>query len=268
MHESSFQKAVALRQGYLAGLEATPLKVLDIGSAVVADGHPSNRQVMANPAWTYTGLDIEAGSNVDLVVAEPYDWAEVPDASVDVVTCSQVFEHTSFFWLTIQEIGRVLKPRGVLFLIAPGGGPLHRYPVDCWRFYDDGFPALAEWASLSVVEARVQWLPVYPKGNMWRDAAAVLQRPERTPDEELAIARRYALAKASLVGEHVLARAPVAAPEPSAIPVLADRGILAAEERRLAESRGTLALKLDLVGKHLRSIRKALTLPLDRQADA
>ncbi|MCX7328493.1 MAG: hypothetical protein NTW00_10335 [Hyphomicrobiales bacterium] len=35
-------------------------------------------------------LDIEAGPNVDMVVAEPNDWREVADASFDIVACSQV----------------------------------------------------------------------------------------------------------------------------------------------------------------------------------
>jgi hypothetical protein len=49
--------------------------------------------------------------------------------------------------------------------------------VDCWRFYDDGLPALAKWADLDVLDAQVQWRPVHGKGDMWRDAAIVLQRP-------------------------------------------------------------------------------------------
>ncbi len=190
MHDSAFEKARVLRAAYLAPYEASRLTVLDVGSAVVADGHRSNREAMTNPNWTYVGLDIEAAPNVDVVVAEPYDWREVADASVDVVTCSQVFEHTEFFWVTILEIGRILKPNGIAIVIAPGSGPLHRYPQDCWRFYDDGLPALAKWGGLSVVESRVQWSPVYPKGSQWRDAAIVLQRPVRSQPEEARIARR------------------------------------------------------------------------------
>jgi hypothetical protein len=97
MHDSAFEKAQVFRRAYLGAYEDAALTVLDVGSAVVAEGHRSNRQAFENPRWRYRGLDIEAGLNVDVVVADPYDWREVESASVDVVACSQVLEHTEFF---------------------------------------------------------------------------------------------------------------------------------------------------------------------------
>ena len=88
--------------------------------------------------WEYSGLDVEKGPNVDIVVENPYDW-EIPDSSYDVVISGQAFEHIEFFWLTFLEMARVLKPQGLIILIAPSRGPQHRYPVDCWRFYPDGY---------------------------------------------------------------------------------------------------------------------------------
>lgn len=262
MHESAYEKACLIREAYLAPYEQTVLTVLDIGSAVVADGHRSNREAMANPNWRYVGLDIEPGPNVDVAVAEPYDWREVADASVDVVTCSQVFEHTEFFWLTILEIGRVLKPNGVAFIVAPGAGPLHRYPLDCWRFYDDGLPALARWADLAVVEARVQWRPVYPKGNMWRDAAILLQRPVRDAKAEAAVARKTRLAKAAWLGTPVPAREPkVEIPATSVLAPLPSRSALKQREEQHLARRGAFGLKLSLIGQHLRAIRRVLGTP-------
>lgn len=262
MHDSAFEKARVLRAAYLAPYEASPLTVLDVGSAVVADGHRSNREAMTNPNWTYVGLDIEAAPNVDVVVAEPYDWREVADASVDVVTCSQVFEHTEFFWVTILEIGRILKPNGIAIVIAPGSGPLHRYPQDCWRFYDDGLPALAKWGGLNVVESRVQWSPVYPKGSQWRDAAIVLQRPVRSQPEEARIARRTRLVKSAWLGALAETGDDFAAPPaPSIITPLTDKGALAAREAAYLAERGGLGLKLSLIGGHLRAIRRILGTP-------
>src|SRR5918995_6209208 len=94
MHDSAFEKAQVFRRSYLAPYEDAALTVLDVGSAIVAEGHRSNRQAFENPHWRYRGLDIEAGPNVDVVVADPYDWREVESASADVVACSQVLEHT------------------------------------------------------------------------------------------------------------------------------------------------------------------------------
>ncbi|MGL4975131.1 MAG: methyltransferase domain-containing protein, partial [Bosea sp. (in: a-proteobacteria)] len=200
MHFASLEKTRLFRRTYLAPYEDQPLKILDVGSAVVVEAHASNRQATSNPNWQNIGMDIESGINVDVVVSEPYDWSEIADASIDVVTCSQVFEHTEFFWISILEIARVLKPNGLAFIVAPSTGLLHRYPVDCWRFFDDGLPALAKWAMLDNVDARVQWQPVYGKGDFWRDAAIVLQRPVRTLEDEQAFAFRCQSAKAALFG--------------------------------------------------------------------
>jgi SAM-dependent methyltransferase len=258
MHDSAFEKAQVFRRAYLAPYEDAPLIVLDVGSAVVAEGHRSNRQAFENPGWRYRGLDIEAAPNVDVVVADPYDWREVESASADVVACSQVLEHTEFFWVTILEIARVLRPNGLAFIIAPGSGPLHRYPVDCWRFYDDGLPALARWADLSVLESAVQWRPVYRRGNQWRDAAIVLQRPVRTPDEEAKAAAKNRLVKAAHAGIETAAGVEARLPDPSAIAPARGLGALAAHEEALAAAKSPLAYKVSLAGAHLRAIRRLL----------
>ncbi len=51
MHQSAFRKAQLLRRSLLAPFEGEALSVLDVGSAVVADGHMSNREAFANPNW-------------------------------------------------------------------------------------------------------------------------------------------------------------------------------------------------------------------------
>jgi SAM-dependent methyltransferase len=208
-----------------------------------------------------SGLDIEPGPNVDLVVADPYDWREVPDASVDVVLCSQVFEHTEFVWLTILEIARVLRPSGLAFIVAPGAGPLHRYPVDCWRFYDDGLPALARWAELSMLEARVQWRPAYRRGNQWRDAAIILQRPIRSDSEEARAAMRARLVKAAHAGVEPAPAAPSPAPMPGPIRPASGVGALAAHENALIVARWPLAYRIGLAAAHLRTVRRLFTTP-------
>lgn len=86
----AFRKAQLFRRTVLAPFENQALDVLEFGSAVVAGGHASNREAFANPHWCHVELDIEAGPNVDMVVAEPNDWREVADASFDIVACSQV----------------------------------------------------------------------------------------------------------------------------------------------------------------------------------
>jgi hypothetical protein len=267
MHDSALDKLRTFRSAYLSSVEAAALSVLDVGSAVASPGHDSNRSVMRNDAWTLRGLDIAAGENVDVVVAEPYDWREVPTGTIDVVTCSQVFEHAEYFWITMMEISRVLKVHGVAFINAPGSGPLHRYPVDCWRFYDDAFPALARYAGLDLLESQVQWAPAYRKGLQWRDATAIMQRPVRTAGEEQAMAWRIAGAKLSAKAEiaHETLMAVAAPPLPAAVSAIGPLQGQAALERRAAtllEATSTLSHKLFLIRRELRSIGEIVTRPL------
>jgi SAM-dependent methyltransferase len=93
----------------------------------------------------YTGVDCAAGQGVDVVLDDPYR-LPFPDASLDVVVSSSVFEHSEMFWLLFVEIIRVLRPSGLFYLNVPSNGLFHRYPVDCWRFYPDSGRALVSWA--------------------------------------------------------------------------------------------------------------------------
>lgn len=200
MHPSSLDKLAVFRSSYLAPYENQSLEILDVGSATF-HGQAVNKGLLSNPKWNYRGLDMIEGPNVDVCVTEAYDWREVPTASVDVVVCSQVFEHARYVWITASEIARVLKPRGLAFIIAPSGGQVHRYPDDCWRFYPDGLPALMDYAGLNTIEAHRQHLPVYRKGNHWRDALVVAQKPERSTEEEQLALYKNALAKAALLAK-------------------------------------------------------------------
>ena len=266
MHLSALDKARVFRSAYLRDVETIPLAVLDVGSAIVDPTQHSNRDVMTNPIWTLTGLDIEPGLNVEIVVADPYDWQEVASGSVDVVTCSEVFEHAEYFWVTILEIARVLRPNGLAFITSPSSGPLHRFPVDCWRFYDDGLPAVARYGGFRILEAQVQWMPVYRKGVQWRDASIVLQKP--MPNETAARAQELKEWAAKLILKEALTASDFAEPPasgstaPSAIGPLEGRGAFAAREAELGRTISAWGQKAHLVQRHLREIARIIRSPL------
>ncbi len=160
---------------HLSDRRGHALKVLDVGGANI---NGSYRDVFDDPAWTYVALDVEPSEAVDVVPKRPWRWQDVPARSYDVVVSGQAFEHVLFPWVTMLEIRRVLRPGGLLCLVAPSTGPEHRYPQDCWRFYRDGLVALASWADMAVVDARVhadgaRWPDDSPQ---WNDAVLVAQR--------------------------------------------------------------------------------------------
>ena len=177
MHQSSYDKMAAFCRDYLAARQDESLTIVDLGSH---DINGSYRPLFARPRWRYLGLDLAPGENVDVVLRDPYSWRELASRSADVVVCGQTFEHTEFFWETMLEIARILKPRGLCCIIAPSGGPEHRFPLDCWRFFADGLYALARYADLEVIEARTQWedRPEYDfESNKWHESILIARKP-------------------------------------------------------------------------------------------
>lgn len=121
--------------------------VLEVGSRII-NGSPRCFFTGA-----YVGLDMIDGPGVDVVAMA--DALPFPDASFDCVVCTEMLEHDPNPWLTLPEIARVLKARGVVILTARGiGYPLHGFPDDYWRFTESAFRHLFELAGLRVVETR------------------------------------------------------------------------------------------------------------------
>jgi SAM-dependent methyltransferase len=167
MHQSSLDNMAAFKKKYLSDKINEPLKIYDIGSC---DVNGTYRPIFGEPRWEYSGVDVEKGKNVDVTISDPYTWREIRSNSADVVISGQAFEHIEYPWLTVLEIERILKPEGLCCIIAPSGGPDHKYPVDCWRFHPDGFAALAKLAGLSVLEIYAQ-----PEGGNYQDGSGVWQ---------------------------------------------------------------------------------------------
>ena len=76
------------------------------------------------------------------------------------------------FWLTMKEMVRVLKPEGLICIIAPRGFKEHRHPVDCWRFLPDGMRALARINGLKVWHCSTNQAPSEKDYNWFSDDSA------------------------------------------------------------------------------------------------
>lgn len=158
------------RRFFATYLDASaPALILDIGSQ---DINGSLRQ--AAPAGArYVGLDFAAGRGVDRVLDDPYR-LPFDDGVADAVVSSSCFEHVDMFWLTFNEILRVLRPGGLFYLNAPSNGAFHRYPVDCWRFYPDAGDALVRWGERSGYRpALLESFTTYQHLDIWNDFVAV-----------------------------------------------------------------------------------------------
>lgn len=153
MHKNSYSKMLWFKNNYL-NVENN-LEILDVGS-LDNSGNYNYSEIFDEKKWNYTGLDIEEGNNVDIVVTDIYNWFEIEDNTFDVVVSGQFFEHLEYFWLTMSQIERVLKPDGHVCIIAPSSGPKHGGDMpNCYRFHEDGLKAMAKYVDLDVIHASV-----------------------------------------------------------------------------------------------------------------
>jgi SAM-dependent methyltransferase len=142
------------------------VSLLDVGAA---DVNGSYRNVFTDTKIDYRGADLVAAEGVDIVLDDPYH-IPVPDREFDIVISGQMLEHCEFFWLAFQDMVRVVKDDGFIFLIAPSAGPIHRYPVDCYRYYPDSFAAIAKYTKCHL---HACWLD---ERGPWNDLVGVFSK--------------------------------------------------------------------------------------------
>ena len=111
------------------------LSILDVGSLETEGTEGTYRTLFDNRKWSYTGIDIRAGKNVDVVV-ERYDWNL--GTTFDVVVLGQCLEHVENMTAWCGEIKKHTRAGGLVCIIAPWNWGEHRFPVDCWRILPDG----------------------------------------------------------------------------------------------------------------------------------
>lgn len=191
MHPSQYLHMKRALEKYLPA--DRHLEVLELGSATSPGQTRTHRSLFEGIDHSYFGVDVrEAGDTVDAVMDEPYT---IPAASnsKDVVMCGSVLEHVPFFWASMLEMARVLRPGGLLFVTVPSRGHKHS-PIDCWRVYPDGLRAMAAWSRLTLLESHVHYPPptdenrhdysgIDIKSHYWGDAVGVFEKPAKYPLE-------------------------------------------------------------------------------------
>lgn len=92
--------------------------VLDVGSL---DINGNNRYLFTD--YTYTGIDIGEGANVD-IVCKAHEFST--DKQFDLVISTECFEHDMHYHASILNCIKLLKPGGLfLFTCATTGRPEH-----------------------------------------------------------------------------------------------------------------------------------------------
>jgi SAM-dependent methyltransferase len=195
-------------------------RVLDFGSGTSPGQTLTQRGLLEEHEIDYTGADIHKGNNIDLLMEKPYR-IPLKSKSVDIVLSGQVFEHIPFFWASLLEIARVMKPGAFFFMTVPSRGHRHTH-YDCWRVYPDGMRAMAAWSRLNLVEAFTDFPPTiagrgrkkldFSKIDMenyyWGDSVGVFRKPKRYPTARASVLRYVTLLWANRIGDLELVPTP------------------------------------------------------------
>ena len=172
MHDTSYELMRVLLATHVG--EIGNCAVLDVGSRIV-DGQRKSYRDLFPPTTNYTGLDIEKGKNVDVVVPT-LQWVGLVDR-FDLVISGQVIEHVEYPWQWLLQISMSLHLEGMAIIIGPSAGPEHRCPVDCWRVLPDGFRSIARYAGLQVVKCGYGF-DVINSTSQWKDAYGVFRKKD------------------------------------------------------------------------------------------
>lgn len=146
MHPSSYSKMEA----FAKTLPPIKTTIGDVGAFDVGNGN--YRKLFEWHEWTYVGMDLVEGPNVDRTVGDPENFHKIKSNEFDVVISGQTLEHVERPWKFVPELVRILKPGGTLCVIAPHTWPYHEHPIDCWRIFPHGMSVLFKDAGLMIMQ--------------------------------------------------------------------------------------------------------------------
>jgi len=132
---------------YMFKIPQNPYSLLESGAVIFDIGSKNSRGAYSFGVppgnCKIVCVDIESGPDVDLV-ADAHDMNMVDSNSVDCVITISTLEHVRYPQKVVQEIHRILKPGGILYVSVPFMFPFHSDPYDFYRFSSDGVDILCE----------------------------------------------------------------------------------------------------------------------------
>lgn len=167
-------------------------RMLEIGSREVT-GSYRLRHSLAHAE--YVGFDYYPGPNVD-VVGDAHRLSDHVTGQFDVVYCTAVFEHLAMPWLVAEEIAKVLKVGGMVFVETHFSYSSHERPWHFFQFSDMGLRALfspalgfecIEAAMQNPIVGRFSWyadpyLRLKPVTGLYCHATLIARKVRDAPD--------------------------------------------------------------------------------------
>ena len=145
MDQASLNFMKYFRDTYLADKKGWT--VLDVGSRAVYGQKATFRPIFrAYNKFKYTGMDIVAGRNVDIVGYENIK------GKYNVVISGNVMEHVKRPWDWLKNLIQYFTD--YICIIAPHTWKEHRHPIDTYRYFPDGMRDLFEYAGIKAIEIK------------------------------------------------------------------------------------------------------------------
>jgi SAM-dependent methyltransferase len=92
------------------------------------------------PGKEYVGCDMVEGLGVDSIL-DIHD-IDLPSKSVGTVIIMDTLEHVEYFREAMNEVHRILKPKGIVIVSSVMNFHIHNYPHDYWRFTPKGLSSI------------------------------------------------------------------------------------------------------------------------------
>lgn len=125
-----------------------PARLLDIAPQVHEGARPFFHGLV-----TVETFDIDASSGATYIGDICQKNAVLARDSFEFVVCTEVLEHVVQPFGAVNEIFRILKPGGLVFVSTPFNFRIHGPLPDCWRFTEHGLRILFRAFEIVALEA-------------------------------------------------------------------------------------------------------------------
>lgn len=129
--------------------------LLDIG----AGSSPYKKNIKHS---RYVAVDVEdRGGGGEVIRGDLTKGVPLPDATADIILCTEVLEHLPEHGKAMSELFRLLKPGGVLIVTVPFVWVLHEAPNDFYRFTNYGLQHLLVAAGFANIQVEASNNSIY-----------------------------------------------------------------------------------------------------------
>lgn len=127
-------------------------------------------------ASEYIGVDMAPGKGVDAVVDLVEGIGALPPAHFELIICCSVMEHVRRPWVFAENLARLVRPGGRIYISVPWVWRYHAYPDDYFRFSWRGiaelFPGF-DWTALEYsTTVSGEFIPIGSDAQQTDDALA------------------------------------------------------------------------------------------------